>query len=536
MSMTSMPEVRPLADGWKTWAHGFERFRVRVLAAPDFPLQDLVNYGFGAPYLVVFPETELSAEEALAFARARGLDALAYAHASSVVFVTPAGEGGWDAADERLFTDLIAETRIAQYYRDGVILGRDRFTKEWKDFFIRGAVFRTCLYGKGKSADWIARCLLKTLEGQYLWGPGEITPLGVTLESLSVIPAPARRDIPVVSLNNGGAVNDALAKACDHFRVSAGDFGADYAEFLGRWKRWCGALEEEPDLDAYGMVGNTGDCATVKTSPDNLGDDAGTETHRIGYIAWHRRDLFDDGPAPLVLAFHGGGDSALHIAHVSGWWRVAMRNRFLLVTVENHLNSTASEMIELIGQLKRKYPIDERRIYATGFSMGGCKSWDLFQEYPEVFAALAPMDATFEVGLNSYGRPAPKPIDRDVPVPVFYAGGEITPLPELPFQAQKCLDRIRWVFAVNRVKKPYPVRLEDRASWENPVWGVNGDTEERIDDSSRGSVLTVQYFESEDGVVRTALASVSGQGHECREHTCEQAWRFMSRFTRPNLR
>jgi hypothetical protein len=33
-------------------------------------------------------------------------------------------------------------------------------------------------------------------------------------------------------------------------------------------------------------------------------------------------------------------------------------------------------------------------------------------------------------------------------------------------------------------------------------------------------------------LVRTAFAGVSGQGHECREHTCEHAWRFMSRFTR----
>ena len=531
MSMQTMPEIRPLADGWRTWAHAFGRFRVRVLAAPELPLSDLVNYGFIAPYLLVFPEEELTAEQALDFARAHGLAALAHGYASSVVFVTPTDPAGWDGADERLFIDLIAESRIQQYYRDGVILGRDRFTKEWTDFFIRGAIFRTCLYGRGKSADYIARCLMKTLNVLYLWGPGEITPLGVTLEALSVIPAPERRDIPVVSLNNSDAVNAALEKACDHVRISDGDFRADYERFLGRWKRWCGVLEEEPDLDAYGMVGNTGACVTVKTSPDNRGDDAGTETHRIGYIAWHRKDLFDGGPVPLVLAFHGGGDSALHIAHVSGWWRVAMRSRFLLVTVENHLNSTAAEMIEFIGELKEKYPIDPRRIYATGFSMGGCKSWDLFQEYPEVFAALAPMDATFEVGLNLYGQPAPA-LNRDVPVPVFYAGGEITPLPELPFQAEKCLDRIRWVFEVNRVRKPYDVRFGEQASWENPIWGVNGDSAERIDDPSRGSVLTVQYFASTDGVVRTALASVSGQGHECREHTCEHAWRFMSRFTR----
>jgi hypothetical protein len=94
------------------------------------------------------------------------------------------------------------------------------------------------------------------------------------------------------------------------------------------------------------------------------------------------------------------------------------------------------------------------------------------------------------------------------------------------------VDRIRNLFAVNEVKKPYTAELSDVADWVNPIWGIDGDSTETFYDESRDSVLTVHYFESRDGVVRTALASISGQGHECREHTCEQAWKFMSRFTR----
>jgi poly(3-hydroxybutyrate) depolymerase len=164
--------------------------------------------------------------------------------------------------------------------------------------------------------------------------------------------------------------------------------------------------------------------------------------------------------------------------------------------------------------------------------MGGIKTWDMLQEYPDVFAALAPMGATVEVGHNVYFRPVEKEINRSMPVPVFYAGGEITPLPELPFQADKCCDRIRYVFDVNQVARPYDAQFDAQDSWPNPIWGIDGDRVEKIDDPSRGSVLTIHYFTSADGVERTALASISGQGHECREHTCEHAWRFMSRFSR----
>lgn len=532
MGMKSFPQITTLPDGSKCWAHTFDSFKVKVFVPQGNPLADIVNFGFMAPYLLIFEEAEMTMEQAVSFARAQGFDQIAAQHSTSVVFVSPVCEGGWAAAPRELFVDLIAESRINQYFRDGVVTSRDRFTGQWGDCFIRGAIFRSFLYGYGPSADFIARNYLQTVDGQFLWGPGEITPAAVTLERLSVLPAPARRDIPVVSVGNAPEINASLQAGCDHVLIQQqSDVPSAYAAFVSRHKRWCGILEDEPTMEELGLV-EEADFALVSTASDNRGDDKDTQAHRIGYLAYYNRGLMDNGPVPLLLAFHGGGDSAYYITHVSGWHRVAMRHNFLLVAVENHLNSTATEMIQFIDELKKKYPIDEKRIYASGFSMGGIKSWDLYQEYPQVFAALAPMSATVEVGHNVYFRPVEKEINHSVPVPLFYAGGEITPLPELPFQAEKCWDRLRYVFEVNQLQTPYSVRFEDKESWPDPIWGISGDQVEKIDDPSRGSVLTINYFQSHDGVIRTAFASISGQGHECREHTCEHAWRFMSQFTR----
>lgn len=531
MGMKGLPAITTLDNGAKFWSNTFENFKVKVYVPNGNPLADIVNFGFMAPYLLVFEENEMTADEAVAFADKNGFTEIAAKHSTSVVFVSPTCEGGWDNAPYELFVDLIAESRIHQYFRDGVVTTRNRFTGEWGECFIRGAIFRAFLYGYGKSADFIAKNYLKTVNGQFLWGPGEITPAVVTLENLSVIPSPERRDLAVVSVGNSDEINQAFKASCDNVLVKeASDIRVDLENFVYRFKRWCGVLENEPVMDEIGMVEEPG-YEVLTTSPDNNGDDRGTSEHRVGYIAYYNKGLFDNGPVPLLLAFHGGGDSCYYITHVSGWYRVAQKYGFLLVAIENHLNSTATEMIEFIGKLKNKYSIDEHRIYASGFSMGGCKSWDLFQEYPEVFAALAPMDATFDVGYNTYGRPAPK-VNRDIPVPVFYSGGEITPLPELPFQGEKCWDRMRYVFEVNKVKTPYDVKFEDRENWPDRIWGISGDKVEKIDDPSRGSVLTINYFESEDGVYRTAFASISGQGHECRHHTCDHAWQFMSKFTR----
>ena len=106
-------------------------------------------------------------------------------------------------------------------------------------------------------------------------------------------------------------------------------------------------------------------------------------------------------------------------------------------------------------------------------------------------------------------------------------------MPELPRQAPTALERIQYVAEVNRLKKPFgTVHFETKDSWENPFWGLSGDRTEQVYDPTRGSTLTIQYYDSEDGVCRTALASVSGQVHECRKHSIENAWKFISKFTR----
>lgn len=531
MSMSTMPAVQAVCGG-KLWKQHYEGFTARVYVPEnDLPGQ-IVNLAFKAPCLVVFDESRRDDEACVAYARSSGLADLAREYDSSVIFVDPDAPEGWKAAPDTLYANLIREIRIGPFYENGVLVQKDFFGKGPDQYYIRGAIFRVCLFGRGAAADYIALNCLKTLQGQYLWGPGEITPSAVWLEGVSVQPRIERRDIAVICVHNGENVNELFREKCLYLlEKETADPVADWHSFAVRFKRWCGRIEEEPNFATNGVCEEYA-TQTVTTSPDDLGRYAGTREHPVGYFAYYAKDLLSSPEkVPVVFAFHGGGDSALHICHVSGWWQLAAKYRFLLIAVENHLDVTATEAVELIRQLQKKYPIDEKRIYATGFSMGGCKTWDLFQEYPGVFAALAPMDATFDHGCNSFGKPAPR-MNADVAVPVFYAGGEETPLPELPFQAQKCVDRIGYVFRVNRIKTPYTAVYAERESWQNRIWGVEGDRVEQIGDASRNSVLTLHRFDDIHGQEMVALASISPQGHECRIHTCEQAWKFMSRYHR----
>ena len=142
------------------------------------------------------------------------------------------------------------------------------------------------------------------------------------------------------------------------------------------------------------------------------------------------------------------------------------------------------------------------------------------------------MDATFEVGLNVYGEPAPAPINRSIPVPLFYAAGEKTPLAELPYQEQKCVNRMAYALKLNGASKEYNVKLEDKANWQNKLWGIDGDCTSFVVDPARKGMLTMNFFTRSDGKCWNVFAGIDNQGHGCRPHTCEYAWRFLNCFTR----
>ena len=97
-----MPKVSRMKTG-SCWEHTFERFSA-VCYVPDNDKDDkLLNYGFIAPYLLVFSEKKYNFEEAAEFAKERGFEILAKDFATSVVFIYPTSANGWADADPGIF-------------------------------------------------------------------------------------------------------------------------------------------------------------------------------------------------------------------------------------------------------------------------------------------------------------------------------------------------------------------------------------------------------------------------------------------------
>lgn len=534
MAMTVRPQVTLLSDGSKTWENTFDTFFLKAYVPANKLCGQVNDYTFRQPLILVLEDERKQMEDAVSFAKSTGLAEIAAKVDGSVYFIYPTCEGGWKNVGISLYKDVIANVKMHPEYKDNIVEWNNFFTRQFEGYFMRGAIFRADIYSYGASADYAAKNLIKKIDGQYLWGPGEITPACVSMEGLSVMPEVERTDIAVMSIGNSMEINAAFREAgCKNFFVKdRAEYVEDFYNFVRDFKMWCGNMEVEPDFEKLNMVEETG-IVEVKTSPENRF--IKTPTHQAGYFAYYNKGLFDNGPVPLLMGHHGGGDTALFLTFVSGWWEICHKYNFLYVAIDDHLSFPASEIMQIIEAVKKRYNVDEDRIYATGFSMGSGKTWDLYCEFPESFAGFAPASALFPIKENEWGKSLKDGINLTVSKPIFYSGGECSPLPELPVQNETCLDRIQYMAGVNKLKKADKIkalRFSEKETWEEKYYGVKADKVQVVHNDSRNSDLTIRFFESEDGVVRTALASVGGQEHECRQHTNEEAWKFISKFTR----
>lgn len=141
------------------------------------------------------------------------------------------------------------------------------------------------------------------------------------------------------------------------------------------------------------------------------------------------------GPAPLVLAFHGGLGTAKAMRRQSLLDAVAERERFVVVYPEGigrfrdrMLTWNAGSCcgyamrvdsddvgftLALLAEVARRWSVDAARTYAVGFSNGGMFSYRLACEVPERFAAIGVVSATLTVD-----GPVPR-----LPTPVIHVHG-----------------------------------------------------------------------------------------------------------------
>lgn len=501
-----------------------------------------VLLNFTAPNFIVYgDQTSYTEEEAAAFLEELGFDAAAAEGGGLVLLVLGKGKR-WAKADMAAYDNILGcmNPDTSAKYDFGVGVGRNFFTHE-EETRIVGFPGAAHLVGVGKGADFVGQNMIRALPLERERKPGAMvspdhSPASVLLINgakapvvdPSVIPGDPGYQVPlrVSALNCKDKVAAALVPLTSKLTPPVLHLDADLKRGLKavlksynlQYLRQAEQLIPAPDWTDSGMV-CWEECRTVPTAPNNPG--VMTLTHDLHFNLYFPVSLDrNKDKVPLLLTFHGGGNTALFMCAASQWPQIAAEDKFMVVALDQHTSVPAEEIMALIVALKQEFPcIDEGKLYANGYSMGSVKCWELIEKYPHTFAGIAPMHGSFAASQS-----IPK-----FRTPVFYVGGELSPLPEFPYQNDNMKQRVEYVLKMNEVPVDYQPDYE-----VNRWWGINGDrTDEILDKNTyRFSVLTVEYFDSADGVCMTALSGGSNEGHEVYERNCRAAWDFLKKFRR----
>ena len=235
-------------------------------------------------------------------------------------------------------------------------------------------------------------------------------------------------------------------------------------------------------------------------------------------------------PMPLVIYFHGRGQTGLVAMRQGGWWNCGERKNFITVCPTGSLSGREKGQIpfvvwktgmpiwsdrtwqkddhcetenrfirQMLGELTREYNIDKSRMYICGQSNGGRMTQMMAEKGADLFAAAASTGAPSVVAQTS--------------LPLFICGGEYDLVPANLTEDDQIADE--------RIADALRKRLQAR--------GI--DYEKR--GLFRSGIFTNMVWSDEQGIPVCRFCSVRHQAHSWRQNMASTIWdEWFCRFTR----
>ncbi len=506
-----------------------------------------------APVVLVLGDEDFTAESAKILAEESGLAAKAKDDNAVVTFVNSIGDE-WGAADivtyDQVLNRLYHERPVPSTWSNGRADGAANGRGAEYPVVYQGYASRAHVIAEGSGADFVSTHLVDDTLTLPLAGLGTKMLASAMLFNTTAVTTAQHREWPAIVINGSAEVNakyDSLSAAPHrkHIGTSPVTDGFDAAIIGDRYDQLTSVRRVQL------MVGGVEDAAA---NPSNIFiqdvidfDSLGVATEQVDltlapsrqamYLAYvpSTVDRNAAGTVPLVMLFHGSGERADWAAMHTDWPALAAQEGFIVVSVDDHLgqrtpgNLSTAQVSELMDDVFDRYPaVDRTRVYATGFSAGSMRSINMGTQRPDLFAAIAPINAAIN----------PSATNDTLMIPTMLIGGHADALTSnFPRHAGpnyngvlNGADRtVNQLFKMNNVRGgSYTYDTNGSSKW----WGLTPDAVESIPASVGTGVLTVNSVASADGNVYTKLVDVSGKNHFNHPDETPLIWEFFEQFSR----
>lgn len=123
--------------------------------------------------------------------------------------------------------------------------------------------------------------------------------------------------------------------------------------------------------------------------------------YNFNYAQYLPKDFDDTKEYPLVLFLHGAGERGddIDVAARYGYMKhirdEGMEYPFICISpqcpYDKYWGCYTESLLAFLEYILTTLPIDKKRVYLTGLSMGGTGTWMLAMAAPDMFAAIAPI-------------------------------------------------------------------------------------------------------------------------------------------------
>lgn len=234
---------------------------------------------------------------------------------------------------------------------------------------------------------------------------------------------------------------------------------------------------------------------------------------------------------PCIFVNHGGGEPAYQ-AETFGYCQIAAEEGLVLIMAENE---DSENLYNILQKVKKTYPIDESRIYATGSSMGAMQSINLSAAYPTLLAAITTLDV------------APKYISqeeeafaavKEAGLPVISIAGTVDKYDAYPIDTNPMNSVSGWNDLMTVTgNEDYCLTSEESAELAKNSMNImehmtGGKFEETSFDYPHNNKVYVNNFTNSDGVNSLRIVVVENKGHIPSGFDATYSWDFMKNFSR----
>lgn len=442
---------------------------LRTVSVLTYTPEDFDFRGGRTPLLLYLSDARMTKRSALEKIEENGLKAIADRESCSVVFLSPAFKT-WRERDYRRLQIVAGATKDSWFPGDDTSEG-------FANGMFLSSHFRLYVFAEGNTADYV-KTSLDVPGSDFL--------------------------IKEYGMNCGGFAA-AYIYAPEGFTKESVNAGWDSVKEKTR-------LFTDKDASVACTCPDYADLGITETKKEFTASTG----RKIEYYEYLPASLEKETETPLVVLFHGRGMHPDAYAWQSAWPRVAAEKGFRIISVAGPYDKDNSPDIdneitavtqELIVDYVSSHPVDKKRVYASGFSMGAFRVLDLAARYPGTFAAIAPCD------------PIKRTVDFSSPLPAFFFGGAKDNYRIFPTENVWCGPMIQNMAEVNGVDLSFD-------AFSGNIWNIAFDAESTVTDGDTGLNIHVRELKDGEGRTRVVLSEAEDMGHSVLPKMSELIWAF----------